>query len=385
LHEDWHRYGGIDIYLTKFSVSNLTVLVAESATHVIVVARDSTFNAKTDSASLRQAAYDYAKILLSSTFVPDVPEDLRTIRQGPSPAFLYGYYTTRLNKLTGRTDDQTTLTETSDSANALSVRFFTNGQMVAFMTLKAVDDPRELGNPFEPRFGLLRDQGEGDPFARPRVEQPGERQLEEYLGLLMTPQEQRTFLELVPMESLEKSFLNLSREQQIAMVRLKMTDEYLAAGMKAFLDKKFDDAIQYWLRNLQLDPENPRVGLLLSLAVDRRIERTFGGDRNRARSDSAISQATKAIRDQQVLLKRREESREVVAARERAIVDHRTQALQAMSEGNLEDSLRHWDNILRLDPGNANAQVFRDLVQNRIERGDRRQPSQRLPSSNRTR
>jgi tetratricopeptide (TPR) repeat protein len=382
LHEDWRRYGGVDLYICKFTVSNLTIFVAETATHVIIIARDTSFVPPSTTLALRQTAFDYANILLSSALVPDVIEDLRPIRQGVSPNYYYGYYNSRLNKLTGR-ENQTTLTETSDSATALSVRFFAHSQVVAFMALKSVDDPSELGNPFEPRFvPIVARPDSGAGFVRPDMtDLPGERQLEEYLGMSLSPKDKSDFLGAVSMEDLEGQFLKLSREQQIAMVRLKMTDEYLAAGMKAFLEQRFADAIQYWTRNIQLEPENPRAGLLLNMAIEKHTEKAFNGDIKRAAADTGIFQAKRLVREQQVALSKREETKSLELAKERAMIDHRTKALQAMSEGNFEESLKQWESILKLEPGNANAQVFRELVRSRMEKKEYRSVLRRLPSA----
>lgn len=372
LYEDWRRYGGLDLFLTKFTVGTTTFLITESATHVIIVARDSSLAAATNRDDLSRYVFSFATNILGAATVPESAKDLRTLRSGTSPRFLTGHYLPRLLKLTGMDDQNTTITDQAESANVQSVRFFTNGQMVAFKILKPVDDPTELENPFEPRFEPMRARA-GDMESRAvalagslRTSDSG-RQLEEYLGFLLTTEEQGKFLAKVPLEEVEKRFLALEREQKIAMVRQKMVEEYLRAGMRSFLLGRYEDAIQYWLRNIELDLENPRVAYLLRIAVDKQVESKHGGDRNRAQADPPIFQAERFLQRHQQTLRKRQETLDIQAARERSIIDHRTRALQAMSEGNLRESFDQWSRILELDPGNPNAQVFRELVRSRMK------------------
>lgn len=385
LYEDWRNHGGTDVFLIKFQQEQYTIEIAEGHNHVLVFVRDLDLKRTEDFAAMLKAAGNYAELMLNEHLKPVSREAMKLFRANNSPPFIYGYYTPKIEAFagtSGQTGDLLTTggeaNESFTSARATAVRFFTNGEFVAFMVLKPVFGG-ELRNPFEPRFDpLYMTRSDEVPFWEREtaavVEAPGasdqvkRKQVEEYLGNYFYDEAGNKIIEHMPIRELEKAFLELSPEQKLAIVERKMIDEYYTNGMKAFAARDYRSALDYWSKILNLEPDNPRAAILLQVAVRIRTEENFQGDVERAkRDDQPISAALDSVSRQQTLLVLKREQKQQEKLKDRAIVDFRTRALNFLSEGNYSDSLKEWNKLLTIDPGNATALNFRDICEKRVK------------------
>lgn len=392
LYDDWRKQGGTDVFLTKFEQNGFAVLLLESHNHVIALVRDLKGERAREFTEVMDRVHTYADLLLTESLKPLSVKALKTFRTSVNPLYVYGWYVPRIEALTGGEaagagDLITTggqANESSSSAGASAVRYFSNGEFAAFMVLKPVA-VGELKNPFEPRFtavnrrtypggerpfweesALIRRGRKDKALSEEEEEQLRRRQIEEYLGSYLYDEEGRKLSDWVPIKDLERAFLELSRDQQLAIVERKMVDEYLTAGMRAFASKEYDEALRSWTRLLQLDPENPRAAILLQLAVKERARQDYGGNTEKARRNRAVAEALDAIERQQTVLALKRDQQSLEEVRDRAIRDYRTRGLSFMSESNFSDALREWEKILKVDPGNPTAMLFKDICETRL-------------------
>jgi tetratricopeptide (TPR) repeat protein len=305
-----------------------------------------------------------------------------------NPPYIYGFYTPKIEALTGTGDVRDLMTsggmpnESSASARASAVRFFCNGEFAGFMVLKPVFGG-QLRNPFEPRFTrVVRQRPEEVPFWDKQVvattpaataEFNKRRQIEEFLGNYFFDEEGSRLTEIISVADLEKAFLELSPEQKHAIVERKMVDELHTSGTRAFVARDYEGALKSWTRILGIEQDNPRASILLLTAIRDFAKVRYNGDEERARKENkVVTEAFAAIARQQTLLALNQVSEEQQEARERAIVNYRTRALNYLSEGNFAESLKEWDKLLGIDPGNASALTFRDICERKIRAADGR-------------
>ena len=389
LYEDWRKHGGIDVFLSKFEANGFAIEVMESHNHIVLVARELQGNRSREFAGMQQLVQHYADVLLSESLKPATPESLKLFRSSLAPPFIYGYYTPKIDALTGDTSTVDLVTtaggnpnESSTSARATAVRFFCNGEFAAFMLLKPIKTA-ELKNPFDPRFEPLNlgqaDQipfwEEQSPAARPDLpdaEELRRRQVREYLGNFFYDQDGNALTDRIPVQDLEREFSELSKEQKIDIARRKIIDENYASGMAAFAAGETTPALQAWTRILQFEPENARAAILLQVAMKQRAKVAYNGNTEVARrAEPSIQLAIDAITRQQTLLSLRQEQEGIELAKERAIQDFRTQAINFFSEGSYAESLTQWDRVLSIEPGNANALLFKDICETKIKQAAR--------------
>ncbi|MBX7247098.1 MAG: hypothetical protein K1X53_16490 [Candidatus Sumerlaeaceae bacterium] len=391
LYEDWRKHGGTDVFLTKF-VARLdnrqyVLSICESHNHVIIIARDLEAVRVTDFEKIKRRVYDYADILLNEPSKPSAPEALKVFRSSLSPPYVYGYFTPKIEAVSGGIDLKDLITtgglpnESSESAKATAVRYFSNGDFVAFMVLKPVFGTA-LKNPFEPRFApaAMAKSGDKSPFwdqsrggaPVPTTEEIKRKQVEEYLGNFLYDETGEKLTIRVPMQELERAFVELSPQQKLSITKRKMIDEYYAIGMKAFDKRDYGGAIDYWVKLVDLDPENARSAILLQLAIKNRSREELGNDPKRIKTDAKVNLANDAISRQQTILTFRENETQREKVKDRAITDFRTRAVDFMSEGNYEESLREWKKVLDIDPGNATALLYEDILQRRIQGSPKR-------------
>jgi tetratricopeptide (TPR) repeat protein len=241
----------------------------------------------------------------------------------------------------------------------------------------------ELKNPFDPRFEALNlGQAESIPFwedqapaARPDLpdaEELRRRQVREYLGSFFYDQDGNALTDRIPVKELEHEFSDLSREQKVDIARRKMVDEAYSTGMSSFATGETTPALQAWTRILQFDPENARAAILLNVAIKQRAKVVYAGNTETARhQEPAIQEALDAIARQQTLLSLRQQQEGIDVAKERAIQEYRTQAIDFFSEGSYTESLREWDKLLSIDPGNANALLFKEICETKVKQAAR--------------
>ncbi|MGI8907406.1 MAG: hypothetical protein ACR2IE_13050 [Candidatus Sumerlaeaceae bacterium] len=389
LYEDWRKHGGIDVFLTKYEINGFAILLIESHNHIVLIAREQKGSRSREFAGMLQLVQHYADVLLSETLKPATPESLQTFRTSLAPPYIYGYYTPKIDALTGESSPGDLVTtaggqpnESSTSARATAVRYFCNGEFVALMLLKPIR-AGELKNPFDPRFEPLNlAQGEQIPFweeqspaARPDLpdaEELRRRQVREYLGNFFYDQEGNALTDRIPVQDLEREFSELSREQKVDIARRKIIDENYSSGMAAFAAGETTPALEAWTRILQFEPENARAAILLQVAIKQRAKVAYGGNSEIARrAEPAIQQSLDAIARQQTLLSLRQQQEGIELAKERAIQDSRTKALDFFSEGAYPEALREWDRLLSVDPGNANALLFKEICETKIKQAAR--------------
>lgn len=381
LYEDWRNHGGTDTFLTKFVKPPLVLQIAETHNHVVVLVRDVNNKRTTDFASMLNLTYEYADRVFNEHFKAVSADGLKIFRTNLNPAFVYGYYTPKLEALTGNSDSRDVLTtglaanEKSESSRATAVRFFSNGDFAAFMVLKPLFGAK-LKNPFEPRFQPLNiAKGADVPFwekqamareARGSDEQIKRRQMEEFLGSYLFDEDGAKLSERVSLKDLERAYLDLSPPQRLAIVGKKRIDEHYTSGTKAFVARDYRNAIEHWTKMLNLDPENPRASILLNLAIKEFTRTSLRGDEEQARRDSRVLAAQEAIGAQQTRLSVKEKQQEQRLDRDRAVTDYRTRALSFLSEGSYEESFKEWQKLLDVDPGNPSALIFKDICEQKM-------------------
>jgi hypothetical protein len=385
LYKDWMSHGGTDLFLTKFVRDGHALTVGESHNHIIVLIRNLESGQRVDDIEkMKRRANEYANSLFNEHLKPASPDSLRLFQTSITPPFVYGYYTPKIEALTGGLEADASTSpsvvgggEGASGARASSVRFFCNGDFAAFFVLKPAFTGA-LKNPFEPRFTALNMTREDSPFWERRTasgksaasDQVVRRQVEEYLGSYFFDEQGNRLSDKVTYKDLERAYLELSPEQRLAIVEQKIVDEYYSDGMKAFVAEDFQGAVAYWTRILQLEPDNPRAAILLQVAVKQRADKAFKGDVDRAkRDDKAVGEAMDAISRQQTILSLRKEQKTREQVKERAVVDYRTRALNFLSEGNYPESLKEWKKLLGVDPGNASALFFQEICEDRVRSG----------------
>jgi tetratricopeptide (TPR) repeat protein len=381
LYEDWRNHGGTDVFLTKFQSQTLVIQLAETSNHVIIAVREANSARSTDFAGMVNHAYQLSTHIFNEHFKPVSPDGMKIFRTNMSPAFVYGYYSPKIEALTGSSNSQDLLTsgmmanERSESANATAVRYFSNGDFAAFLVLKPLFGAK-LRNPFDPRFQPVNVVKHGEtPFwerqamaqqANSSDEQIKRRQMEEFLGTYLYDENGAKLSERVNLKDLERAYLDLSPQQRLALVGKKRIDELYTSGTRAFIAHDYRAAINLWTRMLKLDPDNPRAAILLNLAIQQYTKIAMNGNSDQAKHDVVVAAAMEQVARQQTRLNVKEKQEEQAQDRERAITDFRTRALNFLSEGNYSDSLKEWKKLLDVDPGNARALIFKDICEQKI-------------------
>lgn len=383
LYEDWINHGGTDVFLTKFIQDHYVLQIAETHNHIIVLIRDLDNQRTEDFARMLKLTYKYADSLLNEQFKPVSTDALRLFRTNLSPPYVYGFYSPKMEVLSNRDSSSDLMTsgglpnERSTSARASAVRFFCNGDFAGFMILKPLFGA-EMRNPFDARFKKSAPDSAGEvPFwDRPQAvtpqqagseEQITRRQVEEYLGNYFYDQKGNKLSQRIPIKELERAFRELSREQQLEIVRRKMIDEFYTSGTESFAAGDIGAALGYWTNILKFDPENPRAAILLQMGIRMRTQSNYDGSLERARyADERIAAALEAIEAQQTVLSLKREQKQQDQVRESAVVNFRTRALDFLSEGNYRDSLNEWNKLLNVDPGNASALIFKEICEQKL-------------------
>lgn len=385
LYEDWRDHGKTDVFLTRYSVDNYLVQVAETPNHIVVFVRDTNGKPAEERATALRQVYAYANLMLNEHLKPVSAESLEMFQANSIPFFLYGYYLPKLDVLTGNTRKSDLLTsnglpnESSSSARASAVRFYTDGDFAAFLLPKPVLNG-ELLNPFEPRFEAHQ---ESAPSSLPTAATGSEKQVKgvealaanqaqfanmaEYLGDHFCDPYWRQLNERVPLGDIEQTFRGLSYEQKLMILERLQSDEYYTSGTRAFLDKDYDSALIYWTRLVRQEPENSRGALLLQLAIKYKTRDSFAGNLNQARGDKLIAQGMDALFWQQKRLVARMEQKRQERVRNEAVDGFRARALEFMKEGNYSESLKQWERILDIEPGNATALFFKDICEGKLK------------------
>ncbi|MCX7718283.1 MAG: hypothetical protein N2111_07770 [Candidatus Sumerlaeaceae bacterium] len=381
LYDDWRTHGGVDVFLTKFVSNRYVIGLCEAHNHVIVLVRDLSGVRGDNFEAIQRRAAQFADELLTEHLKPVSADSLKRFRTSMSPMYVYGYYSPKIEMLTGGGGESQDLVttgglpnETSSSSRATAVRFLCTGDFAAFLILKpAFGAP--LKNPFDPRFEpmwIVRadevpfwDPNAPQKQATPGTEEIKRRQMEEYLGRHFYDAAGQKIVLQAGYDELEKAFLELNPDQKVSITEQRMMDEYYLAGLRAFNGRDYMSALDYWSRLCDLDANNARVAVLLRVAIARRSESDLGNDAAKVKNDRYIGRAMDALARQQAVLADRRDAREKNAVRERAIADFRTRALDLISEGNYKDSLKEWRKLLEVDPGNPTALLYEDILMRR--------------------
>lgn len=387
LYEDWKTHGGADVFITKFQKAHYVLQLAETPSHVIVLVRDLNSKRVEGFEAILKLAQDSAELLFTDSCEPASKRAAGTFQTSLTPRFVYGYFHPRIDPLSGSLQtgdlDATKALSGKDPATggAGLVRFFSNGDFVAYMILKPLYG-KPMPNPFALRFEPVRLQAPSEmPFWQEEAQSardgvaPGEmrrRQIVEYLGGRAYGADLANSLQSIPPSELEKFFFELSAEQKLAVLERKMIDDYYTSGVQAFASGDYESAMTFLNEALDFDPANPRAAVLLRAAMNKRVESMFGGKLENARGDKPVASAIAALKRQNQLLGARQEEKVQEQVRERAIVNFRTRALDFFGQENYAESLKEWDNLLEIDPGNASALFFKDICEQKLKRAPAR-------------
>jgi tetratricopeptide (TPR) repeat protein len=141
-----------------------------------------------------------------------------------------------------------------------------------------------------------------------------------------------------------------------------MVDEYYIRGLKAFNRKDYPGAIADWCQVLEFDTLNVRAAILLQIAMNFRNEQIEFAGEGVARKDPPLVRAREALaaHRRQVLKQRLKEKEEKLTSQE--IATHQIKAIDYYTEGRFADAIREWDEVLKIDPSNARALLFREMA-----------------------
>ena len=269
------------------------------------------------------------------------------------------------------------------------MKFFTNGRFVIFQVLKYIWT-NKLNNPFEPRFSLEVDDKvdesiwsivEKEIKENPDLATPEERirfyermklrivakQVEEYLGPLLYDYEGNKLTATIPISQIEKAFNDLNSVQKDYLLKQRKSDEYYIEGLKAFNEKRYDVAVDKWSEALKIDPLNVRCALLLSIAEDYLKEKMYRTLGKVDFQNPTLKKAVEALNNHQSAILNYELTQRIETVKEREIARHRVRAIDLYSEGRYREAIEEWDKVIKIDPGNPQAALFKDLALKRLK------------------
>lgn len=378
LYRDWIDHGGSDTFIVKYKLGKFVIQISEMPNYLIVAARDLELSKPLPKLEhLKFVAY-CAQLLLSAELQPESFEAIIESIESPSGEITVGFWAPPEKK-----------EEAEQEIIADSVRFFTDGQVVIFQVLKYFWT-REMQNPFVPRFSpevsskideaiwqLVEKQIENNPA----LDSPEKRiefyeriksriitkQVEEYLGPLLYDYQGNKLTATVPVTLIERAFTELNEVQKDYLLKQRKSDELYIEGLKAFNQKRYDLAVENWAHSLEIDPINVRCALLLNVAADFLKEKMLGSLGKIDYKDPTLAKAIDALLTHRQAVLKYELAQREETLKEREIASHRIRALDYYSQGQYRKAIKEWDEILKIDPENAQAALFKDMALKRLQ------------------
>lgn len=389
-YRDWIDHGGSDTFIVKYKIGSLVIRISETPNYILVAVRD--LNQKEKFAKEEHITFvvNMASEVLAPELQPKSVDAISIINKTNSGIATEGFWSASVSPSSAQAKPKTENNQnSSQEAISDSVKFFTNGGFVVFQVLKYIWT-NELSNPFEPRFSLdvntevdksIWNIVEKEIKENPDLATPEDRikfyermklriiakQVEEYLGPLLYDYEGNKLTATIPISQIETAFNKLNSIQKDYLLKQRKSDEYYIEGLKAFNEKRYDVAVDKWADALNIDPLNVRCALLLSIAEDYLKEKMY---RTLGRVDfqnPTLKKAVEALTAHQRAILNYELTQRIETIKEREIARHRVRAIDLYSEGRYKEAIEEWDKVLKIDPGNPQAELFKDLALKRIE------------------
>jgi len=395
LYSDWARDAGADAFVMRFTLGGYALHVTEAPTNLIVLARA---ERPLDEATLPMRGSTSGE---APTRLPaEVQRVMRISRGVLRPYLLPASEETVIfqeqQRMTGAYEGswqpggkgQARLPLASDLP-PLAIRFFIAGDLVAFNINKTVWATADNARLYGRRFEAPQDQQsemniltaiQDETLSSARLGDPSERiafyerlrrtlnikTVEEFLGpMLYDSQGQRLTAKQLDYTRLLTAIETLSQDQRDILLRQRSVDYLYVEGLKAFEKDDIDLAIDQWSRALAEDPLNVRMGLLLRVAKDIKVEREFGGDRLAADKDLFIDNINEVLAFHSRAIMRRAETDRGDERLRAEVLEMRNRAIELYRQGMHVEALTVWKEILRRDPNNGNAMLWTALLQGR--------------------
>jgi hypothetical protein len=381
LYRDWIDHGGSDAFLVKYQADSIVFQILETPNYVLIACKDlSQRNAEPVSAHVN-FALGMAKRVLENDLVARSADSVHLLEMPKDVSITTGYWKPNVDfeKLKAQHPGAYDEDILSDS-----IRFCTNGDVVAFEIFKYIWTA-SVENPFASRFGvivdtrsderlftMLEDQMKSNPSLnspKTRIEfldrikdRLVTRQAEEYLGPFLYDYEGNKITANIPFKNLDAAVSSLNDDQKAILVNQRMVDEYYLRGLKSFNEKDYQGAIANWIQVLELEPLNVRAAILLEIAMDfRKQQIAFAGEAV-VRKDPSLESAREALatHKRNILKRRLIDKEEQLTSQE--IASHQIKAIDYYTEGHFADAIREWDAVLKIDPANARALLFREMA-----------------------
>jgi tetratricopeptide (TPR) repeat protein len=398
LYRDWVNHGGSDSFLVKYTLNRRVIQVVETTNYVLVAVRDldgKKISAKAEHMNHISAT---ARRILSTALQPADPGNLGVIADQSTGEVTVGFWAP------GGMPPESGTSEKTSAGSQLpsdSIKFCTDGDFVIFQVLKYIWGV-ELQNPFEPRFGprvsIPSDNRTWQMIeeilaANPDLDTPRKRiefwerfkdrivmkEAEEYLGSLLYDSQGNKITSSIPLEQLERAFMNLNIDQREMLITQRMIDENYIKGLKAFNENHYDEAIDRWVHVLELDPLNVRAAILLSIAVEYKKEFLAKIQHEGPAIDTVVTKALDTLAKHQAAVQKERLTERAEDERSRKIASHRIRAMEFYTEGDYEKAIQEWDAVMQIDPGNPQASMFRKLAADQLVR-ERKKLEEAQPS-----
>ena len=387
LYRDWIDHGGSDTFVVQYHAGSYTVRISETPNYILVAIRDLDQGGRKSKEEHIQFVFDTSLKILTNDVLPKTVQDISKNREALSEATTSGFWAARVLQENANTKSADNISEPSDMPSD-SVKFFTDGQFIVFQIFKYVWS-KEMKNPFEPRFAIetitkidesLWDMVEREIKENPDLKTPEKRiqfyenmktrlvtkQIEEYLGPLLYDYEGTKLSSAIPISQIEKAFSDLNDIQKNHLLKQRKSDEFYVEGLKAFNEKRYDIAVGRWTEALSIDPMNVRCALLVTLATDfmkDKMQQTMG---KIDFENPTLAKAISALMNHKQAILRYELSDREQTLKDREIAQHRVLAIDYYSKGMYEMAIKEWDEVLKIDPQNPQAALFKDLATKRL-------------------
>ncbi|MCD6384251.1 hypothetical protein J7M23_00595 [Candidatus Sumerlaeota bacterium] len=387
-YRDWIDHGGSDTFVVKYKLGSLVIRISETANYILVAVRDLKQQQNYPKEEHISFVLNMASEVLTPALQPESADAVSISNETKTGIATEGFWAASMTAHTNQPDTQGKQ-KSSQGVISDGVKFFTNGRFVIFQVLKYIWT-NKLNNPFEPRFSLEVDDKvdesiwsivEKEIKENPDLATPEERirfyermklrivakQVEEYLGPLLYDYEGNKLTATIPISQIEKAFNDLNSVQKDYLLKQRKSDEYYIEGLKAFNEKRYDVAVDKWSEALRIDPLNVRCALLLSIAEDYLKEKMYRTLGKVDFQNPTLKKAVEALNNHQSAILNYELTQRIETVKEREIARHRVRAIDLYSEGRYREAIEEWDKVIKIDPGNPQAALFKDLALKRLK------------------
>jgi hypothetical protein len=381
LYRDWIDHGGSDAFLVRYQLGTNVFQTLETPNYVLIAYKDISRKQAEPLSKHVEYALSVAEQILQKELVATKADAVTLLDMPKDVNITTGYWKPNIALAKMKAEHAESFDEDILSD---SVRFCTNGDVVAFEVFKYIWTA-SVENPFTSRFGIIVDTKADERLftmleehikSNPSLNTPKKRiefldrikdrlvtrQAEEYLGPLLYDYDGNKITATIPFKNLDAAVSALTDDQKTILVNERMVDEYYIRGLKAFNQKDYAGAIADWCQVLELDPLNVRAAILLQIAMDfREVQMAFAGEAALRKDPSLVSaREALAAHRQHVLKQRLIQKEEELTSQE--IAAHQIKAIDYYTEGHFADAIREWDQVLKIDPSNARALLFREMA-----------------------